>query len=59
MALGIVLDASGALIPGVEVKATKIDTGVTATGMSNEAGKYTIRFLLPGAYRVVAGKTGL
>ena len=55
---GSVSDASGALVPGVEVLATRIDTGVTARGVTNEAGKFTIRFLLPGAYRLTAAKAG-
>lgn len=55
---GTVIDASGGVVPGVEVRATKIDTGVTARAVTNEAGKYSIRFLLPGTYRLVAEKAG-
>jgi hypothetical protein len=55
---GTVLDASGALVPGAEVRATKIDTWVTARGVTNEAGRFNIRFLLPGVYRVTAAKAG-
>jgi hypothetical protein len=52
------MDASGAVVPGAEVRATRIDTGVEARGVTNDAGKFTIRFLLPGTYRLVAGKPG-
>jgi len=55
---GTVLDASGAVIPGVEVRATKVDTGVVTTGMTNESGKFNLRFLLPGTYRLTASKAG-
>jgi len=55
---GSVLDPTGASVPGVEVRLTKTDTGVTAAGVTNEAGKFTIPFLLPGTYRVTAAKAG-
>jgi hypothetical protein len=37
---GRVADASGALIPGVEVTARNINTGIVATRISNESGTY-------------------
>jgi len=49
---GTTVDSSGALIPGVEVKATNVETGVTTTGVSNETGAYRIGSLLPGVYTV-------
>jgi len=55
---GTVMDASGAVVPGAEIRATRIDTGVEARGVTNDAGKFNIRFLLPGTYRLVAGKPG-
>jgi hypothetical protein len=55
---GTVMDSSGAVVPGAEVRATKTDTGVTARGVTNDAGKFNIPFLLPGIYRLVAEKTG-
>ncbi len=56
--VGTVTDASGAVVPGVEVNAIKVDTGVAAGSVTNDAGKFTIRFLRPGVYRLVASKTG-
>src|SRR5581483_6298176 len=47
---GTVSDASGALIPGVEVKATNQDTGVASTTVTNETGAYNFPGLLPGKY---------
>ena len=55
---GTVLDSSGAVVPGVEVKAVKLDTGVTTRGATNDAGKFNIRFLIPGTYRLIADKSG-
>jgi len=56
--VGTVSDSSGAVVPGVEVRATRIDTGVTARSVTNEAGKYDIPFLLPGTYHLTAAKDG-
>ena len=37
---GTVSDASGALIPGVEITAKNIATGIAATRTTNESGNY-------------------
>jgi hypothetical protein len=55
---GTVSDTSGALIPGVEVKATNPDTGVVSTTVTNEAGAYNFRDLLPGKYTISASLPG-
>src|SRR5206468_3451686 len=55
---GTVSDASNALIPGVNITATKTDTGVVSTGLTNETGTYNIPSLLPGVYRVTAELAG-
>jgi hypothetical protein len=47
---GTVTDTSGALIPGVTVKATNTETGIVSTGVTNESGAYTVPGLLPGTY---------
>ena len=49
---GIVTDAQGAAVPGVMVTATNTATNVPYTGVSNEAGVYTINALPIGAYQV-------
>lgn len=56
--LGRVLDASGAIVPGVKVTVTRLDTGVAAAGVTNRAGEFNIPFLNPGMYRVTAQKPG-
>src|SRR5262245_20179863 len=55
---GIVSDATNALIPGVTVTATNVDTGVATVGISNESGAYSIQGLLPGTYKVSASLPG-
>src|SRR5262245_25399937 len=49
---GTIVDASGAILPGVTVTATNNATGVASTNVSNEAGAYTIQALIPGTYTV-------
>jgi len=56
---GIVMDSSGAVLPGVSVTATSLDTGTTRTVTSEKDGKYTINLLQPGRYRVDAELSGL
>ena len=56
---GTVTDASGALIPNVEVTLTKIDTGVTQTAHTNATGFYRFSNLPPAGYKVQAALTGL
>jgi hypothetical protein len=51
---GTVNDATGAVLPGVEVTATNNATGVVNTVITNEAGAYNFASLLPGTYTVSA-----
>src|SRR5438094_3785606 len=55
---GTATDATGALIPGVEITATQTETGVVSTGLTNESGTYQFPSLQPGPYRVAASLTG-
>src|SRR5438132_6694686 len=55
---GTVTDATGALIPGVEITATQIETGVVSTTVTNESGAYQFPSLQPGPYRVAATLAG-
>src|SRR5947199_10011457 len=55
---GTVSDPSGASIPGVEVTATNVNTGITTTQLTNEAGAYQIPSLQPGTYRLRASLAG-
>src|SRR5215831_18336053 len=53
-----VTDASSALIPGVEVKASNVDTGVSSTAITNETSTYNFPSLLPGMYTITAALPG-
>src|SRR5688572_17599421 len=55
---GTVTDSSGALIPGVTIKATAIDTAVVSSTVTNEAGAYNFADLLPGKYTISASLPG-
>jgi len=55
---GSVVDPSKALIPGVSITATNVDTNVTLTQVSNESGTYSFPVLQPGSYRVSADLPG-
>jgi hypothetical protein len=55
---GSVLDATGALIPDVEVRAVNEQTGVVTTTKSLATGDFLLNFLVPGAYRIEAERAG-
>src|SRR5262245_34756865 len=55
---GIVEDPTKALIPGVTVTATNVDTNVSQTQLTNESGAYNFPVLQPGTYRVSAELQG-
>jgi hypothetical protein len=53
---GRVTDPSGAVIPGVKVEATHVETNVTFPSETNAEGLYNIPNLPPGTYRVILTK---
>jgi len=55
---GTTKDASGAVVPGVEVTATQTDTGIKRTVVTNDAGEFVIPNLQIGPYRLEATKPG-
>jgi hypothetical protein len=55
---GTVSDASGALIPGVTVTATNIQTGIVNNTVTNESGAYQFASLQPGTYKLSAELPG-
>ena len=55
---GRVVDVSEAVIPGVEVRATNVETGVSAATTTNEVGKFDIPYLLSGFYTITAEAPG-
>src|SRR5437762_676215 len=55
---GTVRDQSGAVLPGVEVTVTQIQTGVARSAVTNETGSYVLSNLPIGPYRLEAGLPG-
>src|SRR5437588_367085 len=55
---GNVTDSSGAVVPGVIVKAINLETNVQTETKSNSAGVYTIPQLKEGKYKVLAQAAG-
>jgi hypothetical protein len=55
---GTISDSTDAVMPGVKVTATNINTGIVNTSLSNGSGIYSIPSLLPGSYKVAAEKSG-
>jgi hypothetical protein len=55
---GSAKDQSGAVLPGVEIKATQIETGVTRDAVTNETGSFVLPNLGLGPYRLEAALPG-
>src|ERR1041385_6266708 len=55
---GTVSDASGALIPGVEVTAKNTRTGIADTRVTNETGNFVFPSLQPGTYTLTSALSG-
>jgi hypothetical protein len=56
--LGTVTDQSGGLVKGARVTITNVDTGVTRTLETNDAGDYVAPSLPPGPYKLSVEATG-
>lgn len=55
---GTITDASGAVVPGVSVTVTKVDTGIAAKTTADDAGAYSFQSLRPGVYELLFAKEG-
>lgn len=55
---GTVTDSTQAVIPGVSILLTNVDTGETYTASTNESGSYSIPFIKPGNFRLRAESAG-
>src|SRR5215467_11880720 len=55
---GSVTDESGATVPGAEVVARNLATGVERSVVSNDLGYYVISALVAGQYSLSVKKTG-
>ncbi|MGE0360577.1 MAG: carboxypeptidase regulatory-like domain-containing protein [Vicinamibacterales bacterium] len=56
--VGRVQDSSGAVLPGVTVTATRTDTGVVTTTVTNDSGEFVFPGLRIGTYAVAAELQG-
>src|SRR2546429_1793991 len=56
--LGVVRDATGAVVPGATVTARHIESGLTRTAVSSENGGYNLQFLPVGAYEITTELPG-
>ena len=57
--VGTITDSSGAILPGAQVTARNVDTALTRTVSTSEAGAYRIEFLPVGNYVVEVSANGL
>jgi len=55
---GRVTDPSGSAVPGVQITITNAATNVSSSVTTNEVGVYTVLYLTPGRYTIVAEATG-
>jgi hypothetical protein len=54
--IGTVTDSSGAVLPGATVTARNVETGVSRSATSNQAGAYQLLGLQAGAYEISSSK---
>jgi Carboxypeptidase regulatory-like domain/TonB dependent receptor/TonB-dependent Receptor Plug Domain len=54
---GVVLDSSGAELPGVLLRLSRRETGDSESAISDEHGRFSFLFLSPGTYQLQASKT--
>src|SRR4051812_13414947 len=55
---GTIVDQTRAVLPGVSVTVTNLQTGVARTAITNDAGIYRVASLDPGDYKVEAALQG-
>src|ERR1051326_4932890 len=55
---GTVTDAQGAVIPGVTVSVTNLDTNVAVDSVTDSNGVFSVKDLVPGRYKVTATLSG-
>jgi hypothetical protein len=55
---GHVFDSSSGAVPGAKIEAVNVDTNETTTANTDASGAYTIPFLRPGNYKLLATASG-
>jgi len=58
-AVGVVSDASGAVVPGAKVTIKSAESGEVRTELTNGSGQYRFPLMKPGEYELSALATGL
>jgi len=56
--LGRVTDSSGATVPGADVRITNSKTGVSASAKTNDAGNFSLPYLISGTYTLTSEADG-
>src|SRR5580765_5879136 len=56
--VGTITDETRAVLPGVTVTATNLETGAASVGVTDPRGEYRLPKLAPGKYKVQADLTG-
>ena len=56
--LGTITDATDAVVPGVDITVTNLETNVSRKAITNGTGYYILPFLDSGEYRVAAALPG-
>ena len=55
---GRVIDSTGGVVPGVTITATRLDTNVAATVVTDQDGRFRFPYLRVGPYAIVASLSG-
>ncbi|MSO21290.1 MAG: TonB-dependent receptor [Acidobacteria bacterium] len=55
---GVITDASGGVLPGVQVMVRNVQTGVSRSLTTNDRGRYVAAELPPGSYEITATMNG-
>src|SRR5215470_14342546 len=56
--VGVVVDPSGASVPGGSITVTEVETNISHTTTSGSGGEYVVTPLGPGLYQVTIKKDG-
>lgn len=56
--VGTATDATGAVVPGVQIVAINVNTGVRSTATTDGSGNFRVPYLQPGTYNVEAEAQG-
>ena len=56
--LGLITDASGAVIPSAKITATQKDMNTHVSSVSNAGGNYELPYLVPGPYQITVTANG-